>query len=294
MSNKKKVLILLATYNGQKYIEKQLNTILAQTDVDIEILISDDNSTDNTLSLLNNYAKRDNINILFNKKKAGASSNFFNLIENSNLEPFDYVAFSDQDDIWYKDKLSAAIKQLENSNCDGFSSDVIAYWSKSNKKKLLKKSYFQKKYDHWFESPGPGCSQVFSKRSFDLFRRFIIKNSNKLSSIDYHDWLVYAFYKHNDLKWIISPYPKMLYRQHNSNVIGSNIGLYSKLLRLIKIKNNWYTNQVIAIYELVANREFNEFIKFEKLKSKPFSLRRDRLYSLVVWVLIIIGFLKRK
>ena len=144
MSNKKKVLILLATYNGQKYIEKQLNTILAQTDVDIEILISDDNSTDNTLSLLNNYAKRDNINILFNKKKAGASSNFFNLIENSNLEPFDYVAFSDQDDIWYKDKLSAAIKQLENSNCDGFSSDVIAYWSKSNKKKLLKKVIFKK------------------------------------------------------------------------------------------------------------------------------------------------------
>ena len=294
MSNKRKVLILLATYNGQEYIEKQLDTILAQTDVDIEILISDDNSTDNTLSLVNNYVSRNKISILYNEKKAGASSNFFNLIEKCNAEPFDYIAFSDQDDIWYTDKLSTAIDQLENSNCDGFSSDVTAYWPKSNTKKLLKKSYFQTKHDHWFESPGPGCSQVFSKRSFDLFRQFIIKNSSKLSAIDYHDWLVYAFYKHNNLKWIISPYPKMLYRQHDSNVMGSNIGLYSKLLRFKKIQNKWYTNQVITIYELVTNKEFNEFIKFEKLKSKPLSLRRQRLYSLVVWILIIIGFLKHK
>ena len=76
MSNKRKVLILLATYNGQEYIEKQLDSILAQTDVDIEILISDDNSTDNTLSLVNNYVSRNKISILYNEKKAGASSNF--------------------------------------------------------------------------------------------------------------------------------------------------------------------------------------------------------------------------
>ena len=54
----------------------------------------------------------------------------------------------------------------------------------------------------------------------------------------------------------------MLYRQHDSNVMGSNIGLYSKLLRFKKIQNKWYTNQVITIYELVTNKEFNEFIKF--------------------------------
>ena len=58
----------------QEYIERQLDSILAQTDVDIEILISDDNSTDNTLSLVNNYVSRNGI--LYNEKKTGASSNF--------------------------------------------------------------------------------------------------------------------------------------------------------------------------------------------------------------------------
>ena len=106
----------------------------------------------------------------------------------------------------------------------GFSSDVIAYWPEFNKKKLLKKSLPQKKYDHWFESPGPGCSYVLSINSYKLFREFIINNNRFFrTNIILMIMLVYAFYRHNKLKWIISDEARILYRQHEHNQIGANV-----------------------------------------------------------------------
>lgn len=112
---KKKVLILLATYNGEKFINLQLQTILDQSHVDIEILISDDNSTDNTLLIIKRFTKlKKKIKIINNPIKFGsASQNFFNLIINSKVNNFDYIAFADQDDIWMKDKLITAIKTIK-------------------------------------------------------------------------------------------------------------------------------------------------------------------------------------
>tara|TARA_B100001093_G_C26772627_1_gene990890 strand:+ start:139 stop:1023 length:885 start_codon:yes stop_codon:yes gene_type:complete len=289
----KKILVLMATYNGKEYIEEQIRTIIEQRDVDVEILISDDCSTDNTLEVINNLFDNNRISVLNNTNRFGsAASNFFNLIQKCNTESFDYIAFSDQDDIWFNDKLISAINKLKISSYDGFSSDVIAYWPKINKKKLIMKSFSQKKYDHWFEAPGPGCTQVLTIKSFEKFKDFIIKNKENLTSIDCHDWLVYSFYKHNELKWIISDEPKMLYRQHEKNVSGENITLGAKWLRFKLIMNNWYKNQVITNYELITKRSFNQFIKSEKLILKPFSLRRRKLHSLFLWFLIFIRVLK--
>ncbi len=288
----KKILVLMATYNGKEYIEEQIMTIIGQRDVDVEILISDDCSTDNTLEVINNLFDN-RINVLNNRKRFGSAAlNFFNLIQKCNTQSFDYIAFSDQDDIWFNDKLISAIHKLETSSYDGFSSDVIAYWPKINKKKLITKSFSQKKYDHWFEGPGPGCTQVFTIKSFEKFKDFIIKNKDNLTSIDYHDWLVYSFYKHNELKWIISNEPKMLYRQHEKNVLGENYTIGAKWQRLKLIMNNWYKNQIIKNYELITKKSFNQFIKSEKLIFKPFSLRRRKLHSLFLWFLIFVGVLK--
>ena len=292
MTDKKRVLVLLATYNGQKYIEEQLESILVQIDVDVELLVSDDNSTDNTLEIVNKLAKDCDINLLTNRKTLGSSANFFNLIENCNTQFIDYIAFSDQDDIWNKDKIISAINLLESSNCDGFSSDVIAYWPELNRKKLLKKSYTQQEYDHWFESPGPGCSQVFTVKSFESFKKFIMKNRRKLTKIEYHDWLIYSYYKHNNYKWIISDEPKMLYRQHQSNVSGANYTIKAKLTRFNKILDDWYKNQIMLNYEVITNKEFNEFVRSERLLFKPLSLRRNKLYSLFIWLLLCLGILK--
>ena len=128
--------------------------------------------------------------------------------------------------------------------------------------------------------------------SFRKFKEFVIENKKNLRYIDYHDWLVYAFYRYNEFKWIISDEPKILYRQHDNNVSGANHSFKAKWKRLKKIVDSWYKNQIIFNYELVTRKRFSQYIKDEKLILKPFNLRRNKLYSFVVWILILLRTLK--
>jgi rhamnosyltransferase len=288
---KKKVLVLLATFNGEKYIATQLNSILCQKDVDLEILISDDHSSDKTLQLIKDFKKKNKnkITILDNKKNFGsAAANFFNLIKKSNIDKFDFIAFSDQDDIWFSDKVISSIKFLEKNFADAMSSDIIAYWSKTNKRLKIKKSLNLNRYDHWFEGPGPGCSQVITKKAFIAFKKFVIKNTKSLYLIHYHDWLIYAFCRHNKFKWKISWKPKMLYRQHNNNELGVNHGYFAFIDRLKKIYNYWYKREIENIYKIVTRKNFDQFIKSEKIILKPLSLRRKKTHSFFIWCLLIL------
>ena len=256
----------MATHNGKKFIERQLESILTQKNVDLKILISDDCSTDNTLNLIDKHVVNKKITLIKNKKKFGSAAlNFFNLIEHAPIDDFDYISFSDQDDIWLEDKLSSAVSKLEELEYDGYSSDVMAFWDNDNNRKLIKKSYPQKEHDHWFESPGPGCSQVVSTKSFKLFQEFLRENKKHLGNIHCHDWLIYAFYRHNNLRWVISNEPKILYRQHANNVIGANYDIKSKLARLTMIMNDWYKKQIIYIYEFIVYACCGRFNPFKKM-----------------------------
>ena len=285
-------MVLLATFNGAKYIAAQLNSILSQKNVDLEILISDDHSSDKTLQIIKKFSKKKNITILNNKKNFGsAAGNFFNLIKKSKVGKFDYIAFSDQDDIWFHDKIISSIKCLEKNFADAMSADIIAYWPKINKKRIIRKSLTLKKYDYWFEGPGPGCSQVINKKTFIAFKKFVIENSKSLNSIHYHDWLIYAFCRYNKFKWIISNKPKMLYRQHNNNELGANYGYFAFIDRLKKINNHWYKNEIRNTYKLVTKKNFDQFIKSEKIILKPLSLRRKRVHSFFIWCLLFLKFI---
>jgi len=114
-----KVQILLATYNGEKYIEEQLNSLLSQTYNDFQILIRDDGSTDKTVSIIKNIAKKNEDKIIIiedNINCGNPTANFMQLMKNSDA---DYVMFCDQDDIWYPNKVEKSlecIKTLENKD----------------------------------------------------------------------------------------------------------------------------------------------------------------------------------
>lgn len=111
-------LILMAVYNGERFISRQLDSIIAQTDTDWQLIVRDDGSTDATLEILNGYAKKDGrIKILLNKtKKHGAYHNFWALIEHARgLDGYEYCFFSDQDDVWDSDKLEKMISYAENT-----------------------------------------------------------------------------------------------------------------------------------------------------------------------------------
>jgi glycosyltransferase involved in cell wall biosynthesis len=121
-SNNHKVLIFLATRNGELFINEQIESIIHQSFMDWVLLIRDDVSTDNTLSLLKKWCSRDSrIQILDNldEKSGSALNNFSKLIFCRNMFAADYYCFCDQDDVWAPDKLSKSLKALVEIEKDG-------------------------------------------------------------------------------------------------------------------------------------------------------------------------------
>lgn len=287
-----KVAVLMATYNGETFITKQLKTIIDQNVVNVEIFVSDDVSSDQTVEIIRRSALADQrIHLIStNLKYGGAAQNFLGLVQAVDISGFDFVAFADQDDIWFPCKLFDAVNEITKSGCGGFSSDVIAYWPRQNKKKLLKKSYPQTAVDFWYESPGPGCSQVFTRSSFESFRSFVCANACLLKDVEYHDWLVYAYYRYNNFGWVISSCPNMYYVQHDNNQIGANSGYHSLMVRLGMIRSRWYRRQVDIIYKAVTGCD-SSIINFNFFVRHVFSLRRRTKHSLFLFVLFCVGIL---
>lgn len=97
--------IAMATYNGGKYLKEQIESILAQTIQDFELVVCDDCSTDETVSILNTYASEDNrIHVFVNERNLGFKKNFENAILKAQG---DFVALCDQDDIWLPNHLES-------------------------------------------------------------------------------------------------------------------------------------------------------------------------------------------
>lgn len=122
------VLVMMATYNGEKYVEEQIESILNQEGVNITLLISDDCSSDDTVAICRNLAKRDNrIQVKENSKNVGVTLNFMNMVFMADPTLFDFFAFSDQDDYWLPKKLISAIREIEKKK-DGpylYYSDIL-------------------------------------------------------------------------------------------------------------------------------------------------------------------------
>lgn len=110
-----KISVAMATYNGQDYIEQQLKSILSQSVKPDEVIISDDNSTDETLDVIRSVIRTSNIKIklISNSKNMGYTQNFNNALLHTSG---DVVFLCDQDDYWYENKISHMMKTIENND----------------------------------------------------------------------------------------------------------------------------------------------------------------------------------
>lgn len=108
------VSIILATYNGEKFLQKQLDSILLQTLQPTELIVGDDGSGDSTLGILENFRQRApfDVKIILNQPRLGYIDNFLNTARSSRSK---YIAFSDQDDVWHPDKLRYCVDLLERN-----------------------------------------------------------------------------------------------------------------------------------------------------------------------------------
>lgn len=228
-----KVAVLLAAYNGDKYLQDQINSILDQKAVNLTIYISLDISSDSSLSILQDFVDANhNVKLLdYGDRFGSAGQNFFHLINTVHIEEFDYVAFSDQDDIWDPSKLSEAISLLTKTGTDGYSSNVMAFWG-NGREELINKSSPQAEFDYLFESPGPGCTFVFTKKLYKSIQRNVRVNYSQIDQLWLHDWFCYSLSRFDGFEWVIDSRPLMKYRQHSTNEVGANSGVMSFIKRV--------------------------------------------------------------
>lgn len=248
-----KFIVLLAAYNGIAHISSQVNSILNQKDVDLKLFISVDLSTDQTYDFVCKLASLNKrVFVLpYGQRFGGAGPNFYRLIGDVDFLDVDYVSFADQDDIWHPNKLHRAHQTMLLNNVQGYSSNFTAFWP-NGLRRSIKKSYPQCGWDFIFESAGPGCTYVIGSQLAIALKQFVFNAGERLSKVEFHDWLIYAYARFHGFRWIIDDWSSIEYRQHLNNQLGVNSGMRPFLLRVNKIFNGYGISQSFLIANLIG------------------------------------------
>jgi glycosyltransferase involved in cell wall biosynthesis len=270
--------VLLGTFNGQKYLAEFLDSLLNQQFVSINLIVSDDGSTDSTLSILNDYKSKFNKFTLVSGPKEGAARNYLSLLKLSSSE---YVAFADQDDIWDANHLIDSIHRINNedktpalSYCamrefDNASGTTIRIWPAKNSilniDSILLQNYAR------------GCTIVMNRAAADLLNSVVPKR------LLMHDWwALLVIYTHGIVKF--GSEPELAYRLHDSNQIGIPSPFRSRFNFLIQLsKGNWAPfGQALDLKEhFVRTMQPQDLINLEKLLAlKKFSLNSHLKFAL--------------
>lgn len=293
-----RVCVLLAAYNGEKYIKEQLDSILSQQGVELDIYISLDVSTDSTYELISSYFKEKNVHVLeYGEQFGSAGRNFFHLLCEVDFSAYDYISFSDQDDIWLPNKLEVSISCIHAQKSDAYSGNVTAFWF-DGRKALVKKDYKQVEFDYLFEAPGPGCSFVLSNKLAMDIKCCLLSKKEQIDKLWLHDWFCYSFARSNDYKWYIDSEPLMLYRQHGTNEVGVNTGLKAMIIRFKKVLSGealdkvllqaCFLNQEELPIMLLKNRNMLSLFKLSLLSKKCRRKKSEQyFFSIALFLLSI-------
>lgn len=234
-----KVDILMATFNGSKYLREQIDSILDQTFQDFKIIIHDDGSTDETVSIVVSYLSRYPEKIKYiddGIRTGGPKNNFFHLLQFSRA---DYIMFADQDDVWLRDKIEITFNRLvsecdENKPCLVHTDLVIV----DHELNIIAPSMrdFQmlttplSKEDALLKNSVTGCTVMFNYKL-----RNLIKISDEIIM---HDWWLLIMVMANRGCLVYINEPTILYRQHASNEVGAKQKTrLNDLTKLVRIKS---------------------------------------------------------
>jgi rhamnosyltransferase len=247
-----RILVLVAAYNGSRWIREQLESILVQEHVDVRIVVRDDCSTDRTCLEVGRFSGDDRVRISRGAARTGsAARNFLALIRENAADEFDFVAFSDQDDIWNRDKLARASRVLTENHSAGYSSATIAARS-DGREWVLRQVRTSTASDFLFEGAGQGCTFVLRAEFYERIRRFVTEHRELTQRLHYHDWGIYAVARAWRLQWSFDPEPCMKYRQHSGNDTGARGTVGAVAKRVSLIRRGWYRTQLRTIGELCS------------------------------------------
>lgn len=261
----KKVNILMPTYNGEKYLRQQLDSIVNQTYKQIDCYIRDDGSTDGTVSIIDEYCNRDFFEIKFYKVESrginlGYPDCFWELLKS--VPKADYYAFCDQDDLWNENKIQNAVKKLNevSDNVPAMTFCSFDYYD-SNMNYIRSGSNYKNGFNFkrgLYYTYAPGFTQVINNALVEL--------------LDF-DFILHKQLAHDIwCQWIASSIGEVLfeetklanYRRHDMAVTSANASYFQSLKRWWdkEIKGSemekWHQSLVYfkeSYYELVKTEE---------------------------------------
>lgn len=219
--------VCIATYNGEKYIKKQIESILPQlSDID-EIIVSDDKSVDSTLKIIKEFSDK-RIKIVFNKLERGYTNNFENAINHSSGN---FIFLSDQDDVWIDNKVSETLNLLKT--CDLVVSDALFVDEKLNN---LNYTFFSMRggkvgfLKNLYKSQYLGACMAFKKEI--LIKLLPFPERKDLCPHDLWISLIAEFY----FKTTVIDRPLIKYRRHGANVSTGGEKSSNSFLRQIQFR----------------------------------------------------------
>lgn len=256
-----KVEILMATYNGEKYLREQLDSILKQTFKDWQLIIRDDNSIDNTMKILSDYEKKDKrIKILRDTKgNLGFVKNFEELLKNSSKE---FVMFSDQDDYWMENKIEKYVKVIESLNKTELENPLLIHSNSyvcDKNLNILKKKFVDPKIAKEYSGSSYFFNYIVQGSTVLVNRKMIQIALPFFKNVRLHDRYLHLLSEFFGKRIFIDE-SLTKYRQHNGNEIGAKSSSLSKLLK----KKYFYKNDRELIIEM--NKKYNKVLKKNNLE----------------------------
>ena len=290
-----KISVVLCSYNGAAFLKQQIDSILNQTYTNVELIISDDGSTDNTRTILSQYTRTPNIKIILREQNIGYSDNFF---QTALLAEGGYVAFADQDDIWLPNKLQTLYNSINDYYLVYSDSLLIDEEGKPLNKKLSDlRNMGEIKDIKGFLLSNPVWGHTM------MIRKELLNYTGFLpDGISYDIWLAIKATLRTGVAYVNEPLT--FYRQHKGSVTktltekvsGSRkrIKRYEEYAGLLKwlaiLKDNELTEQSIffhELYSLFIKKEQKTFVwplfffLFEHQK-EIFSFRKKNFWSRLI------------
>ena len=252
--------ILMATYNGEKYLREQIDSILNQTYKNFNLIISDDCSKDDTVKILKEYEKKDSrITLYCQKNNLGYRKNFEFLCKNSKA---DYVMLADQDDVWNLEKVELLFNYIQKNNYILVFSDLeivdsnLKTINKSMIRYMGKKK--QCKYNDYravnLDNVVTGCATIFKKEVLEKAIPFP-------TEVYPHDWWL-ALIATELGKISFYDKPLVKYRQHETNTIGIKSQMKERIDFYV------YRKELIDFHKKqfnVCNNRIKLFDKYKKI-----------------------------
>lgn len=285
------VTVVLATYNGEKYLREQLESLLRQAGVAVKIFVRDDGSKDGTLNILDEYQSKGLLK-WYTGEHLNVQKGYLDLLKNA--PESEYYAFCDQDDVWDDDKLLVAVTELEALPKDRPAIYFCGQRLVDENLRLLSVHRIaddRSPHTNFLKSNVAGCTTVFNKELLNAV------NSVTPEYILMHDSWVFKICLALGGVYYADPCAHISYRQHGNNVAGLNGGLKGKLQQvkryvdILEIRRelqsimDCYGNRIIPEYRELLQRlcDYDKSLKnwIKLLLSKEFDFKSTSLNVVV-------------